>query len=579
MDPNTGVVYRRLWHYVLPHKLIGLIAVVAMAATAIIEASLVYLLEPLMDDALVAQNLNAAKWLPIAFIAIFIARGFAGFTTEASLGWIGRSVISDLRRDVFGKFLTLPTRFFDRQTTGPLLSRMTYNVEMVAESVTSVVTIAVRDVLTVFAAFGVMLLQSPTMTIFVAILFPIIAIIVRVLGVAFRRYSSRIQDSVGEVTQVTEEIVRGNWVVKAFGGYDYERQRLNDVDGKNKKQNLKLIRARSLGVAVTQVIFGFGIALVIYVASYESLEGNLTPGQFISFFSAMMLMLQPVRRITNVNATLQRGVAAADSLFSIIDEPDEVDSGTFEKNPADGNVEFCNVCFSYGDDKGPVLKDISVKVDTGQTLAIVGHSGGGKSTLISLLPRFYDVDSGDILLDGKPIRDYTLTSLRDNISLVSQDVVLFNDTIANNLAYGQLRQHSQAKLLQAAEAAHVLDFTNDLPHGLNTMVGDRGVLLSGGQRQRIAIGRALLKNAPVLILDEATSSLDTRSERRIQGALNELMKNRTTLVIAHRLSTVEKADRIIVLDAGSVVESGAHSELLAANGHYAALYRMQFSDK
>ncbi len=579
MDPDTGVVYRRLWHYVLPHKLIGLIAVVAMAATAIIEASLVYLLEPLMDDALVAQNLDTAKWLPIAFIAIFIARGFAGFTTETSLGWIGRSVISDLRRDVFGKFLTLPTRFFDSQTTGPLLSRMTYNVEMVAESVTSVVTIAVRDVLTVFAAFGVMLLQSPTMTFFVAILFPIIAIIVRVLGVAFRRYSSRIQDSVGEVTQVTEEIVRGNWVVKAFGGYDYERQRLNDVDGKNKKQNLKLIRARSLGVAVTQVIFGFGIALVIYVASYESLEGNLTPGQFISFFSAMMLMLQPVRRITNVNATLQRGVAAADSLFSIIDEPDEVDSGTFEKNPADGNVEFRNVCFSYGDDNGPVLKDISVKVDTGQTLAIVGHSGGGKSTLISLLPRFYDVDSGDILLDGTPIRDYTLTSLRDNISLVSQDVVLFNDTIANNLAYGQLRQHSQAKLLQAAEAAHVLDFTNDLPHGLNTMVGDRGVLLSGGQRQRIAIGRALLKNAPVLILDEATSSLDTRSERRIQGALNELMKNRTTLVIAHRLSTVEKADRIIVLDAGSIVESGAHSELLAANGHYAALYRMQFSDK
>jgi subfamily B ATP-binding cassette protein MsbA len=559
--------------------LIGLIAVVGMAATAIIEASLVYLLEPLMDDALVAQNLETAKWIPIAFIAIFIARGIVGFATESSLGWIGRNVISALRRDVFGKFLTLPTRFFDRQTTGPLLSRLTYNVEMVAESVTSVVTIAVRDVLTVFAAFGVMLLQSPKMTIFVVILFPVIAVIVRVLGVAFRRYSSRIQDSVGEVTQVTEEIVRGNWVVKAFGGYDYERRRLNDIDGRNKKQNLKLIRARALGVAVTQVIFGFGIALVIYVASYESLDGNLTPGQFISFFSAMMLMLQPVRRITNVNATLQRGVAAADSLFSIIDEPDEVDSGTVEKNPAEGNVEFRNVCFSYGDDSGLVLKDISVKVDTGKTLAIVGHSGSGKSTLISLLPRFYDVDSGDILLDGTPIRDYTLTNLRDNISLVSQDVVLFNDTIANNLAYGQLRQYSHAKLLQAAEAAYVLDFANDLPHGLNTMVGDRGVLLSGGQRQRIAIGRALLKNAPVLILDEATSSLDTGSERRIQDALNQLMKNRTTLVIAHRLSTVEKADRIIVLDAGGIIESGAHSELLAANGHYAALYRMQFSDK
>lgn len=579
IDAGTTVVYRRLWRYVVPHKLIGLIAIVGMTATALIEGSLVYLLEPLMDDALVAQNLETAKWMPLAFIAIFIARGIAGFSTEASLGWIGRNVISALRRDVFGKFLTLPTRFFDRQNTGPLLSRMTYNVEMVAESVTSVVTIAVRDVLTVFAAFGVMLLQSPTLTIFIAILFPVVAVIVRILGVAFRRYSSRIQDTVGEVTQVTEEVVRGNWVVKAFGGYDYERRRLNEVDGKNKKQNLKLIRARSLGVAVTQVIFGFGIALVIYVASQESIDGNLTPGQFISFFGAMMLMLQPVRRITNVNATLQRGVAAADSLFSIMDEPDEVDTGTVEKNPADGTVEFRNVCFSYGGDSGLVLKNISVKVDTGKTLAIVGHSGSGKSTLISLLPRFYDLDSGDILLDGTPIRDYTLTSLRDNISLVSQDVVLFNDTIENNLAYGQLRQHSRAKLLRAAEAAHVLDFANDLPNGLKTMVGDRGVLLSGGQRQRIAIGRALLKNAPVLILDEATSSLDTLSERRIQGALNELMKNRTTLVIAHRLSTVEKADCIIVLDAGRIIESGAHSELLAANGHYAALYRMQFSDE
>ena len=317
IDAGTTVVYRRLWRYVVPHKLIGLIAIVGMTATALIEASLVYLLEPLMDDALVAQNLETAKWMPLAFIAIFIARGIAGFSTEASLGWIGRNVISALRRDVFGKFLTLPTRFFDRQNTGPLLSRMTYNVEMVAESVTSVVTIAVRDVLTVFAAFGVMLLQSPTLTIFIAILFPVVAVIVRILGVAFRRYSSRIQDTVGEVTQVTEEVVRGNWVVKAFGGYDYERRRLNEVDGKNKKQNLKLIRARSLGVAVTQVIFGFGIALVIYVASQESIDGNLTPGQFISFFGAMMLMLQPVRRITNVNATLQRGVAAADSLFSI----------------------------------------------------------------------------------------------------------------------------------------------------------------------------------------------------------------------------------------------------------------------
>jgi subfamily B ATP-binding cassette protein MsbA len=568
-----------LWRYVLPHKGIGIIAVVGMAATALIEASLVYLLEPLMDEALVARNLETAIWLPIAFIAIFIARGIAGFATEASLGWIGRSVISSLRREVFNKFLTLPARFFDERTVGPLLSRMTYNVEMVAESVTSVVTIAVRDVLTVIAAFGVMLIQSPRLTVFVVILFPVIALLIRILGIAFRRYSNRIQDSVGEVTQVTEEIVRGNWVVKMFGGYEYERDRLAEVDERNRKQNLKLIRVRSMGVAVTQTIFGFGVALVIYMASRESLEGNLTAGQFISFFSAMMLMLQPVRRITNVNATLQRGVAGADSLFSIMDEPDEIDTGSVEKDDVKGDIEFRNVSFGYGVDDGPVLNDVSVSIGAGQTLAIVGHSGSGKSTLVSLLPRFYEVDAGDILLDGVSIRDYSLSNLRDNISLVSQDVVLFNDTIANNLAYGELRVHSREELLRAAGAAHVLDFANELPNGLDTRVGDRGTLLSGGQKQRVAIGRALLKDAPVLILDEATSALDSKSERHIQEGLAELMKNRTTLVIAHRLSTVENADLIIVLDAGRIVESGTHAELLVADGHYAALYRMQFSEQ
>jgi subfamily B ATP-binding cassette protein MsbA len=578
IDRDAATIYRRLWRYVLPHKGIGLIAVVGMAATAIIEAGLVYLLEPLMDDALVAQNLETAKWLPLTFMAIFIARGISGFATEASLGWIGRNVISALRRDVFGKFLVLPTRFFDSRTTGPLLSRMTYNVEMVAESVTSVVTIAIRDVLTVLAAFGVMILQSPKLTVFVVVLFPIIAALIRVLGIAFRRYSSRIQDSVGEVTQVTEEIVRGNWVVKIFGGHEYEKGRLYEVDERNRKQNLKLIRVRSLGVAVTQTIFGAGIALVIFMAGRESIDGSLTPGQFISFFSAMMLMLQPVRRITNVNATLQRGVAAADSLFTIMDEPDEVDDGTTVAENIRGDVEFRDVSFSYGDEDGPVLENISLTVESGKTLAIVGHSGSGKSTLASLLPRFYDIQSGAILLDGVPINEYTLDSLRDNISLVSQDVVLFNDTIANNLAYGKLREHSDAELQRVAAVAHIREFTDEMPNGLDTRVGDRGMLLSGGQRQRISIGRALLKDAPVLILDEATSALDTKSERHIQEGLAELMKGRTTLVIAHRLSTVEKADRIIVLDAGRIVESGTHKELVDADGHYAALYRMQFSE-
>jgi subfamily B ATP-binding cassette protein MsbA len=579
IDPRVIEVYGRLWRYVIPYRLIGFIAVLGMVASSLVEGVLVWMLEPMTDEALVAHNLETAKWLPVAFVGVFIIRGVAGFATEASLGWIGRGVISSLRRDVFRKFLTLPSRFIEQNSTGPLLSRMTYNVEMISESVTHVVTTLIRDVLTIFAAAAVMLYQSPRLTVLVAIVFPLIALMIRALAKAFRRYSSRIQDSVGEVTQVTEEVLSGHRVVKIFGGYAYETERMFDADEKNRQQHLKLVRARSFGTALTQVIFGFSVALVIYFAGVESMENKLSPGKFISFFSAMMLMLQPLRRITNLNAVIQRGIAAGDSLFRIMDEPDEVDSGNVEREKVRGAVEFRNVRFSYGDNGTQIIDDLSVSVEAGESLAIVGQSGSGKSTLVGLLPRFYDIDSGEILLDGIPIRDYRLSNLRAHISLVSQDVVLFNDTIAKNLAYGSLRQASQADVLRAAAAAHIIEFVSDLPNGLETIVGERGVLLSGGQRQRIAIGRALLKDAPVLILDEATSALDSKSERHIQAALGTLMQNRTTLVIAHRLSTVENADRIIVLDHGRVVESGTHAELLALDGHYASLYRMQFSDE
>ncbi len=572
-------VYKRLWQYVVPHRMVFNIAVLAMAATAVIEMALVAMVEPLMDEALVAQNLEATRWLPVAFVLVFIARGITGFATEASLGWVGRNVISSLRRDVFGKFLTLPTKFFETQTSGLILSRMSYNVEMVAESVTNVVVIMVRDFLTVVAAISLMIYQSPRLFVSVMLVFPVIALLIRFLGKAFRRYSGRIQDSVGAVTQVSEEVLSGNRVVKIFGGSDYERERMQSVDERNLKQNLKLIRSKSLGAAVTQVIFGFGVAAVVYFAGIESVNGDLSPGSFMAFFGAMMLMLQPLRRVTNVNATLQRGVAAGDSLFEIIDQDDEADQGSHVVDRVSGSVEFDNVSFAYGRDDSPILRNVSCRVEAGRTLAIVGHSGSGKSTLVSLLPRFYDIVEGQIRLDDVPITDYSLANLRSHLSLVSQDVVLFNDTIANNLAYGQLKSKSHEEIMEAAKAAHVLEFVEDMPDGLETMVGDRGVLLSGGQRQRIAIGRALLKDAPVLILDEATSALDTQSERIIQEALNALMRNRTTLVIAHRLSTVERADEILVLHEGQVVESGTHQSLLDAGGRYAELYRMQFTEE
>ncbi|MEM7610901.1 MAG: lipid A export permease/ATP-binding protein MsbA [Pseudomonadota bacterium] len=578
-EANVGAIYKRILAYSARHWLMFIVAAVGMITTAGVEAGLSLLMKPLTDEALVGQSGAVAVWMPLAFIGVFVARGIAGFMSEYALGSIGRHVITDMRREVFEKYLALPSTFFDVRSSGPLLSLVTYNIEMIAESATNVVTILIRDTLKLLALIGVMLYTSAQLFMFVAIVVPLIAMLIRVLSKTFRRYSSRIQASVGDVTQVTEEVVQGNRVVKIFGGQRYERNRFNDANESNRRLNMKLVVAKAAGVAVTQLLFAFGVAGVVWMASAESARGELTPGTFVAFMTALVLLLDPLRRLTNINAAIQRGIAAAQSVFQILDADNEKDTGTIETERAKGHVSFERVSFSYGDDALPVLNDVSVSVAPGETLAIVGRSGSGKSTLVSLLPRFYDLQKGMIKLDDHSIDAYRLSVLRDQISLVSQDVVLFNDTIAKNLAYGALGSVSEQQIIAAAEAAHVMEFVNEMPAGLETVVGDRGVLLSGGQRQRIAIARALLKDAPVLILDEATSALDTESERVIQSALDVLMRERTTLVIAHRLSTVERADRIIVMDQGRIVEQGTHASLLAANGQYAALHSMQFSDE
>lgn len=559
--------------------IVAVVAMVVLAASdtgfAVLMNNLIQVLDP-VD--LTAEQQVVRRWLPVAILLLFIIRGLGSFVSAYMLGWIGRHVIKVLRGQSFEKFLRLPTTFFDSQSAGELLSKLTFNVELVAEATSNAVTVFVRDTLTIIGLLAYMIYLSPPLTAILLVTGPLMAIVIAFLSRLFRRHSSRIQLSIGEVARIAEEALQAHRIVKIFGGQRYESDRFAAVNDKNMRLNLRLIVARSGGDALTNLVIACGVAGVMYFVMTDSLRPP-TQGDLVGFITAMVFLLRPIRQLTNVNLTIQRGIAAGTSIFELLDERDERDRGVYTTERVAGRVEFRGVGFTYSQQKGAVLRDIHLLVPAGQTLAIVGRSGSGKSTLVSLLPRFYDVTSGDILIDDHCLADYRLETLRDQISLVSQEVVLFNDTIANNIAYGDLRDLGREAIENAARAAHVIEFTAQMPDGLDTEVGDRGVLLSGGQRQRIAIARALLKNAPILILDEATSALDTESERHIQQALNELMANRTTFVIAHRLSTVENADRIIVMSDGRIIEQGTHQELLAAGGQYANLYRMQFTDE
>ncbi len=578
LDRGGWAVYRRLFSYALGYWPMFILAGIGMVLYALSEAAFAALMKPLLDGGFVEHDPTVIRWLPWAIVAIFMIRGFSGFASGYCMGWIGRQAIKNLRQQLFSHYLDMPTAFFDQSASGVLLSKMTFNIEQIANSTTDVVKTLIQDTLTILALLGLMFYHSPFLTLFIVVVGPVIAGLMRYLSHKFRSYSSRIQNSMGEVTRVADEAVDGHRVIKVFTGQDYERERFGTANEYNRRMNMKLIAARTGSVPVVQLVAAIGIAGVVYVAISGMLTDPIEVGTFVSFLGAVLLLMAPLKRVTNINAPLQQGIAAGQSIFEVLDQPLEDSGGDVPLEKARGELEFVDVTFRYQSGHEKVLDRLSLSIDAGETLAIVGRSGSGKSTLVSLLPRFYDPDDGSVMLDGFDIREYALADLRSQISLVSQDVVLFNDTIAHNIAYGALGEATEEQIREAATAAHVMEFVEEMPDGLDTVVGDKGVLLSGGQRQRIAIARALLRNSPVLLLDEATSALDTESERKIQQALDELMQNRTTLVIAHRLSTVENANRILVLDKGRIVEIGSHQELLAQDGHYAALYHLQFRE-
>lgn len=576
-DLSTFKTFKRLFPTIAPYKW-GLVAgAIALVLNALVDSGLIYLLKPLLDDGFGQADHDFLKLMSVLVVVFILVRGVTNYVAGYSLAWVSGNVVMTMRRNIFQHLMYMPVSYFDQNPVGRSLSRVTYDTEMVATSSSHALVTIVREGAYLISLFVVMIYTSWQLSLVLFLMAPIIGILIGIVSKKFRMLSRNIQSSMGELTVTTEQMLKGHKVVLSFGGQQIEKDRFDRVSNDMRRKGMKIVSADGISDGLVQLIASFALSVVLYLATVEGLQiEDLTAGSFTVVFSSMMAMLRPLKSLTNVNSQFQRGMAACQTLFEFLDLPQEKDSGSLVVERAKGDIAFNSVSFSYAGKEEKAINNISFQIPQGKTVALVGRSGSGKSTIATLLTRFYDVDEGAITLDGVNIQDYKLTSLREQCSVVSQQVHLFNDTIANNIAYAATDKYSREQIIAASKAAHAMEFIEKMENGLDTLIGENGASLSGGQRQRLAIARALLRNSPVLVLDEATSALDTESERAIQSALAELQKDKTVLVIAHRLSTIENADEILVVDHGEIIERGSHRELLAKNGAYKQLHSLQF---